>query len=116
MGGRIASYIAQREDVAALFFLGYPLHAPGKTAQLRDEHLYDIHKPMFFASGTNDPFARLDLLQSTLERIGSWATSFYVNGGGHSFEVRKKEGKDPHRINRSVLDALLEWLEHVERL
>src|SRR5262249_30570229 len=41
MGGRVASYIAgEIPSAAGLIFLGYPLHPPGRTEQLRDEHLY----------------------------------------------------------------------------
>jgi hypothetical protein len=111
MGGRIASYLAQRDVVAGLFFLGYPLHPPGKPDQLRDAHLYSISKPMFFASGTKDPFARFDLLQQTLHRIGSVATPFFVEGGGHSFELPKKSGIKREETCSSVADALLQWLD-----
>jgi predicted alpha/beta-hydrolase family hydrolase len=110
MGGRMASYIADRKRVAALLFLGYPLHPPGKTEQLRDEHLYSVRKPMFFASGTKDPFARLDLLHKTIKKIGRFATAHYVEGGGHSFEVPKKIG-DPTQIREEVAMAVVRWLQ-----
>src|SRR2546425_35610 len=49
MGGRVASYIAgDTSVVSALVFLGYPLHPPGKTDQLRDAHLYALKLPMLF--------------------------------------------------------------------
>ena len=110
MGGRMASYIADRNRVAGLLFLGYPLHAPGKIDELRDEHLYSIGKPMFFASGTKDPFARFDLLQKTIKRIGRNASTYYVEGGGHSFEVPKKIG-DARTIRQDVAHAIIRWLE-----
>lgn len=115
MGGRMASYIADDSRVRGLLFLGYPLHAPGKTEQLRDEHLYTIHKPMFFASGTKDPFAQHDLLQRTISKIGSFADTHFVEGGGHSFELPKKSGKSETEILNEVLLALLGWLEKISR-
>ena len=113
MGGRIASYLGAGEGVSGLLFLGYPLHPPGKLDQLRDEHLFSIRKPMLFVSGTKDPFARFDLLESTIGKIGDYATPYYVPDGGHSFEVPKKSGKSEAIVLSSVRDAILEWLEHL---
>ena len=50
MGGRIASQIAAAgaDEVAALVFLGYPLHPPGKPEQLRAKHLPHVTSPMLF--------------------------------------------------------------------
>ena len=106
----MASYLADRSRISGLFFLGYPLHSPGKTDQLRDAHLYTIAKPMFFASGTRDPFARFDLLQRALERIGSNAANYFVEGGGHSFELPKKSGIREEETNQAVAKALPDWL------
>jgi uncharacterized protein len=113
MGGRIASYLSNEQKVGALFFLGYPLHAPGKIDQLRDEHLYSIHKPMFFASGTKDPFAQIDLLTRTIAKIGKHATVYYVEEGGHSFEVPKRSGKSNTEILSAVNSKLLDFLKTV---
>ena len=108
MGGRIASYVTDDPRVAGLLFLGYPLHAPGKLDQLRDQHLYDIGKPMLFVSGTKDPFAKLDLLQRTIKKIGPLAQSYFVEGGGHSLEVRGK--KD---TLQGASAAILDWLKTI---
>jgi predicted alpha/beta-hydrolase family hydrolase len=113
MGGRIASYLADREEVIGLFFLGYPLHPPGKTEQLRDAHLYSIRKPMFFASGTKDPFAQSELLNKTLKKIGTFATTHLVAGGGHSFDLPKKSGISQEETNKAVAGALIQWLDRI---
>jgi Predicted hydrolase of the alpha/beta-hydrolase fold len=107
MGGRMASYIADNDRVAGLVFLGYPLHAPGKFDELRDEHLYSISKAMFFASGTKDPFARIDLLKKVLKKIGKNASSFLIPDAGHSFEIGRKN--DP-AVWKNVADAIIVWL------
>lgn len=111
MGGRIASYLADQAQVAGLAFLGYPLHPPGKTDQLRDAHLYRIRKPMLFISGTKDPFARLDLLEATIHRIGKPATLHLVKEGGHSFEVPKKLNRNETAVLEECSDVLLSWLD-----
>ncbi len=111
MGGRIASYLGTTEQVAGLLFLGYPLHPPGKHDQLRDSHLYSIRKPMLFASGTKDPFARFDLLDSTIARIGRFATLHSIQDAGHSFGLPKKYGKSQDAVLASARDAIFKWLE-----
>jgi predicted alpha/beta-hydrolase family hydrolase len=111
MGGRMASYLGSEQRVAGLFFLGYPLHPPGKQDQLRDQHLYTIQKPMFFASGTKDPFARIELLNATISRIGKPATKYLIEDGGHSFEVSKKSGRSASEILDLVAQELLSFLE-----
>ena len=90
MGGRVASYIAGSIDaVAGLVFLGYPLHAPGKTNQLRDEHLYTLMRPMLFISGTRDTLAEQNLLQRVVDKIGERATLIWIERGDHSLTVRR---------------------------
>lgn len=110
MGGRIASYVGNDPTVQGLLFLGYPLHPPGRPDQLRDQHLYEITKPMFFASGTRDPFAEPALLDRVLRKIGKYVTSYSIPDGGHSFEVPKKSGKSAAEIQQAVVDAALKWL------
>src|SRR5438094_95948 len=75
MGGRVASYIAgDTPGVSGLIFLGYPLHPPGKTDQLRDQHLYSLKLPMLFLSGTKDTFAERRLLENVVAKIGTNAS------------------------------------------
>ena len=107
MGGRVASYVAGDIDsVSGLVFLGYPLHPPGKTHQLRDEHLYTLNRPMLFISGTRDTFAERDLLERVIHRIGQRATLIWIEGGDHSLKViRKAEPSLPFALN-----ALEHWI------
>jgi uncharacterized protein len=75
-------------------FLGYPLHPPGKPERLRADHLERISVPMLFLQGTRDPFARTELLEGVLERLGDRATLVPVEGGDHSFRVRGQKADD----------------------
>lgn len=88
-GGRMASMaVADGMPAAGLVLLGYPLHPPGKPEALRVEHLPEVHVPMRFVQGTNDPFAtpneELDAIVADLPT----ASIDWVPGGGHSFEVK----------------------------
>jgi uncharacterized protein len=113
MGGRIASQIAANGvDVNGLFFLGYPLHPIGKTDQLRDEHLYRIKKPMLFVSGTRDSFARQDLLETVVSKIGPNAEIHWIQNGDHSFKTPdvKKGSAD---TLQEALASLLAWMQRI---
>ena len=98
LGGRIASMVAAEDGVAfaarCLVFFGYPLHAPGKADQPRDAHLSAIRVPMLFIEGTKDPFARWDLIQGVIERLGPLARLHTIEGGDHSHRVRGVKRSD----------------------
>jgi len=95
MGGRIASMaVAEGMPADGLIFLGYPLHPPGQPDRRRDEHLYRIRVPMLFVEGTEDPFARFDLMQELTHKLGRWAVLHPVEGGDHSFRVRGQRRPD----------------------
>ncbi|MCD1570409.1 alpha/beta hydrolase family protein [Agromyces mediolanus] len=92
-GGRMASMaVAEGMPVDGLVYLGYPLHAPGKAGQLRDAHLYGVTTPMLFLQGTNDPFATPNSeLDEVVARIGPTAVLEWLDGAGHSFEVKGRK-------------------------
>lgn len=95
LGGRIASMcVADGMAAAGLVFLGYPLHAPGKSDRPRAEHLERITVPMLFIQGTRDPFADPAVLGTVLDRLGERATLAAVDGGDHSFRVRGPKADD----------------------
>ena len=111
MGGRIASQaVAKGAPAAALVFLGYPLHAPGRTDALRDKHLPAIRVPMLFIQGTRDSFARMDLLESVLKRLHT-ATLHVIDGGDHSFGVPRRGGRTKADAEKEVVDTVLGWLK-----
>ena len=68
-GGRVASMVATEVNYAALVLLSYPLHRPGHPDDLRTEHWTKITCPVLFLSGESDPFARLELLKSSVRRL-----------------------------------------------
>jgi uncharacterized protein len=110
MGGRVASYIAaDTPGVNGLLFLGYPLHPPGKTDQLRDEHLYGLNIPMLFISGTKDTFAGQPLLEKVVRKIGDNATLVWIEGGDHSL----KRGRADSESLGIAMDAIDSWAKHV---
>ncbi len=112
MGGRIAAQcVAAGLDCDALLFLAYPLHPPGKPQQLRDAHLPKVRVPMLFVQGTRDAFARPDLLEATLVRLGERASYSPVADGDHSFKVPARAGRKPAEVEGDIAAAVGGWLE-----
>lgn len=75
-GGRVASLSAagvggSGRTYAALVCLSYPLHRPGapETAEARTAHWPRIAVPALLLSGTSDPFAQIDLLETAVPRL-----------------------------------------------
>lgn len=112
MGGRIASQVvAAGAPADGLVFLAYPLHPPGQPDRLRDRHLPQIEVPMLFIQGTRDAFARPDLLEAVLTRLGSRARLVPIEGGDHSFAVPKSSGRTPPDVEAEIVSAVRGWLD-----
>lgn len=108
-GGRMASMaVAEGMPAAGLVFLGYPLHAPGKPEKLRDAHLYGIETPMLFLQGSNDAFARRDLLDGVVNKLGR-ATLQYVHDADHSFAVKGAK-RSQQEVGGSLAPAVFSYL------
>ena len=115
MGGRIASQVAAAGigDLAGLVFLGYPLHPPGRPDRLRAKHLSDIKAPMLFVQGSRDAFGTPDELRPIVTPLESPADVYVVEGGDHSFKVRKGAGVSQEDIYRTIQDHIAAWLHEV---
>jgi uncharacterized protein len=114
MGGRIASQaVAAGERADGLAFLGYPLHPPGQFEKRREAHLPRIEAPMLFVQGTRDAFARADLLDALMARLGSRAELVRVAHADHSFGVLKSSGRTAADVAAEVRGALLAWLDRL---
>lgn len=116
MGGRIASQVAASgvSDVAALVFLGYPLHPPGNLEKLRSKHLPDIKAPMLFVQGSRDSFGTPEELKPIIKKLKTPAELYVVEGGDHSFKVPKSAGVPQEEVYRAVLEEIAGWLKQNE--
>jgi predicted alpha/beta-hydrolase family hydrolase len=91
MGGRIASYVADRAGARGLVCLGYPFHPPGQPAKLRTAHLRDLRTPTLVVQGTRDPFG-------TPEDVAGYELSpaielVWIEGGDHGFKPLARSGR-----------------------
>ena len=84
-GGRQSSMVAADDPGLAdgLLLLSYPLHPPGKPAQLRTEHFGLLRTPVLFVHGTRDPFGTVDELREAIKLIPATARLQVVEGAGH---------------------------------
>jgi len=84
-GGRQSSMVAAEDPGACdgLLLLSYPLHPPGKPAQLRTEHFPKLRVPAVFVHGTRDPFGTVEELRNAIKLIPAAARLQVVDGAGH---------------------------------
>jgi len=84
-GGRQSSMVAAEDPGVAdgLLLLSYPLHPPGKPAQLRTEHFTSLRTRVLFVHGTRDPFGTVEELRAAIKLIPAAARLQVVEGAGH---------------------------------
>ncbi len=112
MGGRIASQVvAAGERADGLVLLGYPLHPPGQFEKRCEAHLPRIEAPMLLLQGTRDSFARPDLLDTLMKRLGHRAELHLVREADHSFGVLKRSGRTPAEVLAEITAVFLRWLQ-----
>ncbi len=111
LGGRMASHLAaQGTECDGLLFLGYPLHPPGRSDQLRAAHLPSIRVPMLFFAGTRDTLCDLELLRRELGKLHTPCALHVVEGGDHSFKLPKRLGRTEDQVVGEIVGASAAWL------
>jgi predicted alpha/beta-hydrolase family hydrolase len=112
MGGRMCSMVAAGADgepppgnVAGVVAISYPLHQPGKPANLRVEHLRDLRVPCLFVHGTRDPFGTPAELEEWTATIPGAVTHHWIEGGRH--DLKGADGE--------VAATVADWLSSLAR-
>jgi predicted alpha/beta-hydrolase family hydrolase len=90
MGGRMASLIADEQQMAGLVCLGYPFHPPGKPEKLRTEHLKDLHTPTLIVQGTRDKLGNREEVEDY--ELSSAIELLWLEDGDHDLKPRVKSG------------------------
>jgi uncharacterized protein len=95
-GARQSSMLAAEEKdlVAGLLLLSYPLHPPRKPEQQRTQHLPDLRTPALFVHGTRDPFGTIAELEQALKMIPAKTKLLPVEGAGHDLGFKGKAGRE----------------------
>ena len=115
-GGRMTSQ-AQSVDplpgVHGLAFLGFPLHPPGQPSESRAEHLARVQIAMLFLQGTRDDFAKLELIQPVVSRLGDGARLQLFPDADHSFHVPVRSGRTDAEVRGDLTRTLAAWIQSV---
>ena len=115
-GGRMTSQ-AQSVDplpgVRGLAFLGFPLHPPGQPSESRAEHLARVQIEMMFLQGTRDDFAKLELIEPVVSRLGDRARLQLFPDADHSFHVPARSARTDAEVRGDLTRTLAAWMQSV---
>ena len=104
-GGRQASMLAAEAPGVAdgLLLLSYPLHAPGKTGQMRTAHWPQIRIPALLIHGTKDPFGSQEEMREALPLLAGRSRLAPMPNAGHDL------GRDKVASARLIASEFLEF-------
>jgi predicted alpha/beta-hydrolase family hydrolase len=99
-GGRQASMLVAAEPalVEGLLLLSYPLHPPGRPAQLRTAHFPTVQTPVLFVSGTRDPFGSIEELATAIKLIPAPTKLVPLEGAGHALLQKSNREELPETV------------------
>ena len=99
-GGRQASMLVAAEPtiVEGLLLLSYPLHPPGRPAQLRTAHFPQLQTPVLFVSGTRDAFGAEEELRDAMKLIPAPSRLVPIEGAGHGLLQKSNREQLPRKI------------------
>jgi predicted alpha/beta-hydrolase family hydrolase len=114
MGGRVATLLCAQHKVkpSGIVLLGYPLHARGKTDQLRADHLPHCRTPLLFVQGDRDPLCDLDLLKGVRKTKGLAGSLHVVPGGDHSFGMLAAQRHRQEAEWERAADVIRAFVKH----
>ena len=117
MGGRIASQVLARppateawQRVSGLVLLGYPLHPPGKPAELRAAHLPAIRVPVLLVHGTRDPFGTREEVEPVFQSLPVRVDFAFIERGDHGFAVPTSAGLTEAAVLDGICERVASWI------
>ncbi len=92
-GGRQSTMLVAEEPgiCESLLLFSYPLHPPGKPAQLRTGHFPSLNTKAVFVHGTKDQFGFPEELTEALRLIPAETHLITIEGAGHDLKKGKFE-------------------------
>ena len=108
-GGRQASMLVATDPtlVDGLLLLSYPLHPPGRPAQLRTAHFPSLQTRTLFVSGTKDSFGSIEELESAVKLIPAPTKLMAIEGAAHGLSSKAKKNDWPQKIIAEFADFFL---------
>ena len=110
-GGRQASMLAAQKPglAGALLLISYPLHPPGRPAQLRTAHFAALSTPALFAHGSDDPFGSLDEMEAARALIPARTALLAIDGAGHGLGSRGRAARPSGALVDRVAGAFIDF-------
>lgn len=111
-GGRQATLLAASDENACdgLLLMSYPLHPPGKPAQLRTQHFSKLRKPMLFVQGTKDSFGSIHEMDDAMKLLSAPHDRIVIEGAGHdlgwSRKLKPEFADSPARIVKAFIEFI----------
>jgi predicted alpha/beta-hydrolase family hydrolase len=105
-GGRQASLLAASPTVLVegLLLLSYPLHPPGKPAQLRTAHFSELQTPALFVSGTKDVFGTIAELKAAIDLVPARTELLEIEGASHGLSKPGSAESASNIVTQRFLD------------
>jgi len=91
MGGRIATMVADEQNVAGLLCFSYPFHPAGRPQTTRTAHLGTLRTPMLVLQGTRDPLGNREEVETY--DLSSSINLHWLEDGDHDLKPRKASGR-----------------------
>jgi predicted alpha/beta-hydrolase family hydrolase len=114
LGGAVAASLAgDRTRVDGAFFMGFPLHPPGKPELVSPEQLFRVISPMLFLQGERDRGCNLDLLRRTLTRVGAPTTLQVLKDADQHFRVLKRSHRTEEEVQQQLLAYISAWIQKI---
>jgi predicted alpha/beta-hydrolase family hydrolase len=109
-GGRQGSMLLAEEPslVQGLLLLSYPLHPPGRPAQLRTAHFPNLRTPVLFISGTKDSFGSIEELEAAIKLIPARKKLVAIPGAPHGLSQKKNSDEVPAVVLREFQEFFSE--------
>ncbi|MEP5613440.1 MAG: alpha/beta family hydrolase [Cyclobacteriaceae bacterium] len=114
-GGRMASHLLadkQIDYVKGIFYLGFPLHAPGKDSKDRADHLGKIEVPQLFLQGTKDKLANITLMHEVVGELKQ-GVLVEIEAADHSFNVPKKVGLSKEEVIQQLASLAVNFKKNI---
>jgi predicted alpha/beta-hydrolase family hydrolase len=108
MGGRMASLIADDQNVNGLIGLGFPFHAPGKDPKDRILHLEKIKTPSLIVQGTRDTLGSLEDCKTY--KLSKNISFTWLEDGDHSWKPRVKSGHNLEEHMDKAADEIVSFM------
>ena len=108
MGGRIASYIADRVEIGGLVCISYPFHAPNDPSRAMLFYLQQMETPTLVVQGERDEYGAREEVEAY--QLSARVQLQWIPDGDHGLTPRKRSGHTAERNRELAADSIAEFI------